>query len=100
LENPRNALTSQAGLLGPKTVQAHVTSLTPSLIELVKKRGVTLAHCPLYVPPRHPVNHRSWTAPTCTFQTPSSPSESESALGTASRYLSAPRRLLTPLQSA
>ncbi|GFZ50530.1 hypothetical protein JCM24511_08287 [Saitozyma sp. JCM 24511] len=37
----------QAGLLGPKTVQAHVTSLTPSLIELVKKRGVTLAHCPL-----------------------------------------------------
>jgi guanine deaminase len=91
LENPRNTLTSQAGLLGPKTVQAHVTSLTPSLIELVKKRGVTLAHCPLYVPPQ-PAGHRSWTAPTCTFQTPSSPSESESSLGTALRYLPTPRR--------
>lgn len=33
-------------------------------------------------------DYRSWAAPTCTFQTPSSPSESESALHTPRRYLS------------
>ncbi|KAL7420580.1 hypothetical protein Q5752_004531 [Cryptotrichosporon argae] len=37
----------EAGLLGERTVQAHVTSLPPSLIDRVKDRGVTLAHCPL-----------------------------------------------------
>lgn len=36
-----------AGLLTPHTVQAHVTALTPELAELVKQRGVTVAHCPL-----------------------------------------------------
>ncbi|WOO83345.1 Guanine deaminase [Vanrija pseudolonga] len=37
----------EAGLLTEHTVQAHVTSFPPSLVELVKKRGVTVAHCPL-----------------------------------------------------
>ncbi|KAK4684286.1 guanine deaminase, partial [Tremellales sp. Uapishka_1] len=36
-----------AGLLGPQTIQAHVTSLSGELIQLVKERGVTIAHCPL-----------------------------------------------------
>ncbi|EIW67597.1 hypothetical protein TREMEDRAFT_33527 [Tremella mesenterica DSM 1558] len=37
----------QAGLLGPKTIQAHVTSFPPDLRKLVRERGVTVAHCPL-----------------------------------------------------
>ncbi|KLT42640.1 putative hydrolase [Cutaneotrichosporon oleaginosum] len=36
-----------ACLLTPRTVQAHVTSLTPNLVGLIKERGVTVAHCPL-----------------------------------------------------
>lgn len=36
-----------AGLLGPSTVQAHVTGLDEKLMGLVKERGVTIAHCPL-----------------------------------------------------
>nr|WRH23602.1 guanine deaminase [Naematelia aurantialba] len=37
----------EAGLLGDKTLQAHVTSLPPALISKLKDRGVTCAHCPL-----------------------------------------------------
>lgn len=36
-----------AGLLTPHTVQAHVTSLSPELVGMVKERGVTVAHCAL-----------------------------------------------------
>ncbi|BEI95224.1 hypothetical protein CcaverHIS631_0101730 [Cutaneotrichosporon cavernicola] len=36
-----------AGLLTPHTVQAHVTALSRDLVDLVKERGVTVAHCPL-----------------------------------------------------
>ncbi|WWD18766.1 hypothetical protein CI109_103221 [Kwoniella shandongensis] len=35
------------GLLGPKTLQAHVTYLDEEMIPLVKDRQVTMAHCPL-----------------------------------------------------
>nr|ODN91031.1 guanine deaminase [Cryptococcus depauperatus CBS 7855] len=35
------------GLLGKKTLQAHVTYLTEQMSKLVKDRGVTIAHCPL-----------------------------------------------------
>lgn len=37
----------QFGLLGPQTLQAHVTYLDDKLIPLIKDRGVTIAHCPL-----------------------------------------------------
>ncbi|ORX37106.1 putative guanine aminohydrolase [Kockovaella imperatae] len=37
----------EAGLLRPGSIQAHVTYLSPSLMELCKARGVTVAHCPL-----------------------------------------------------
>ncbi|ORY31819.1 putative guanine aminohydrolase [Naematelia encephala] len=37
----------EAGLLGDKTLQAHVTTLPPDLISVLKSRGVTCAHCPL-----------------------------------------------------
>ena len=36
-----------AGLLGPGTVQAHVTGLDEKIMKLVKERGVTVEHCPL-----------------------------------------------------
>ncbi|KIR32192.1 guanine deaminase [Cryptococcus deuterogattii MMRL2647] len=35
------------GLLGPQTLQAHVTYLDDGLAQLIKERGVTIAHCPL-----------------------------------------------------
>lgn len=37
----------QFGLLGPQTLQAHVTYLDDGLAQLIKERGVTIAHCPL-----------------------------------------------------
>lgn len=35
------------GLLTDRTIQAHVTGLTASNMELVHKTGTSIAHCPL-----------------------------------------------------
>ncbi|WVQ84964.1 hypothetical protein IAT38_007128 [Cryptococcus sp. DSM 104549] len=41
------AIWDRLGLLGPKTLQAHVTYLDEEMIPMIKDRQVTMAHCPM-----------------------------------------------------